>query len=224
MQTTVNVWLSNPAELVTLDTRDPVALANRCSLMQSAYDYSSCGWLKLGTAEVKFSMTFDEATATRAAIETLEKKIQEINAEAYEKTQTLRQGINNLLAISYTPDAKESVQEAKEPVYTWQDVIQSEGWTCIKTGCAMVIDGKAYWGDLFSNLHGERLFNDCAEVPQTSDYAWDSAVCTSVNPDSESLTTSYAGFPRLTVFAVADCKDSQDLSDYLTAMPGSTAA
>lgn len=219
LQTTVNVWLTNPAELVTLDLSNSDAIIRSCYIEGTQYDYSSNGWLKLGSASLDLTLSFDQEAATQAAVKVMQDKINEIHAKAYKETQVLQEGINKLLAIGYD---KQTVAAAT-PFDDWQDVIHTEGWKCIKTGCGLTITSNAgdrsYWGDLFQDLSTSRyLFNLAENSFEASTYIPDAeGVMDLITADGEAMDfePNYRNFPRLFVFHFQDAKCNTSLENYL---------
>lgn len=214
----VHLWLANPADLVTFDATSPKEAVKRSHLIPNDWDYSSSGWLKLGTATVDVSLNFDQEATHAAAIATMQAKISEIHAKAHRDAQILQEGINKLLAIEHTVDAPTAVVE---PLHHWIDIINDHGWTCIKTGCALEVtsdtSSHAYWGDLFVNPDGTRhLFNMADAVPSRASHTIDlSDPVVYVTCNEDGFQTPYLGHPRLVVFDKELCSFSDALTSYL---------
>lgn len=95
---TVNVWLSSgtyakPSELQKLDGTELVDLLH----FQNA-DMSSCGWTRVGTAEVIITLD-DCKTVTANQVAILQSQLKEMRAEHQQAQNRLTKQIQELLAI-----------------------------------------------------------------------------------------------------------------------------
>ena len=95
---TLNVWLSSgtytkPSELQKLDDERLVDLL----YFQNA-DMSSCGWVRVGTAEVIITMD-DCKTVTANQVVILQSQLKEMRAEHQQAQNRLTKKIQKLLAI-----------------------------------------------------------------------------------------------------------------------------
>lgn len=95
---TLDVWLSSsayskPSELQKLDGEELVDLL----FFQNA-DMSSCGWTRVGTAEVIITLD-DCKTCTANQVAILQSQLKEMRAEHQQAQNRLTKRINELLAI-----------------------------------------------------------------------------------------------------------------------------
>ena len=95
---TLNVWLSSgmyakPSELQKLDDKELADLL----YFQNA-DMSSCGWTRVGTAEVSFRLD-DCKTVTANQVAILQSQLKEMRAEHQQAQNRLTKQIQELLAI-----------------------------------------------------------------------------------------------------------------------------
>ena len=100
---TVNVWLpytyTKPSDLQKLDDKELVDLL----FFQNA-DMSSCGWTRVGTAEV--SITMDDCnTVTANQVAILQSQLKEMRAEHQQAQNRLTKQIQELLAIDNEAEA-----------------------------------------------------------------------------------------------------------------------
>lgn len=95
---TVNVWLSSgmytkPSELQKLDDKELFDL-----LFFQNSDMSSCGWTRVGTAEISITLN-DCKTVTANQVAILQSQLKEMRAEHQQAQNRLTKRINELLAI-----------------------------------------------------------------------------------------------------------------------------
>ena len=95
---TVTVWLSSgtytkPSELQKLDGTE---LVDRLYFQNA--DMSSCGWARVGTAEVIITLD-DCKTCTANQVATLQSQLKEMRAEHQQAQNRLMKQIHELLAI-----------------------------------------------------------------------------------------------------------------------------
>lgn len=95
---TVNVWLSSgmytkPSELQKLDDKELFDL-----LFFQNSDMSSCGWTRVGTAEISITLN-DCKTVTANQVAILQSQLKEMRAEHQQAQNRLTKRINSLLAI-----------------------------------------------------------------------------------------------------------------------------
>jgi hypothetical protein len=143
------------------------------------------------------------------------------------KINALQATISKLQTLTWNGQSAQE-QEAvvsETPTRHWQDVIQAEGWQCVKTGCQLMVldDGvncDSYWGDLFydADMH-ECLFNCANENPALSRYAGEDEYCIRAETADHYFTTSYRGFDRLFLFEEGATVLSEALSTYIKGRP-----
>ncbi len=66
----------------------------------SEYDMSDCGWMKVGTAEFKITLTCDDAEIVKSQVDVLRNEIKKTREHSARKVNELECQIQNLLAIT----------------------------------------------------------------------------------------------------------------------------
>lgn len=97
-----SVWLTEPAQLVTLDRSDAVSVLNRAYFLEVNADYTHLQWVKIGYADVTFDLTADEEELAAAAVESIRAKITELEEKHEKEVGTLQEAVRKLQAIGYS--------------------------------------------------------------------------------------------------------------------------
>lgn len=151
------VWLANPAELLTIDFSNGSSVRKAVHILDPEVDCTSCGWLKLGEVDLTFHFTFDHAQAAEQAVKQLRAKIAETQAKAHRECMVMQEGINKLLAISYSAPAPAPEHDSEDR--SWRDTADT-----IITGCGLLFCETQYWGDLWQDTEtGNFVFNGIAD-------------------------------------------------------------
>lgn len=97
-----SVWLTEPAQLVTLNRSDAVAVLDKAYFLSPEADYTDYKWVKLGMAVVTFDLTADEEELAAATVKSLRAKIVELEEKHEKEVGTLHEAVRKLQAIGYT--------------------------------------------------------------------------------------------------------------------------
>jgi hypothetical protein len=99
---TLKAWLPEYSHLSPEELHSSAAVEH---LIFSRVDMKSSGWTHVGdaTITVDIILTHDQLVASK--VETLKAQQAKVHAEAQERVNQLEGMIQNLLAISYTPEA-----------------------------------------------------------------------------------------------------------------------
>lgn len=224
-----DVWLTNPAALLQIDLADPDSINRLTSLTEVGMGMENHGWRKLGTADIQYHITQTVEHLAQAAVEATRQAIQKLDADTEVKRNALLETISKLQTLTWNGESTDPGPHfAAEPVVDWLDVVQQSKWKCVKTGCAFEV-GSAfevgivrtspeaiYWGDLFySDGTEEYLFNCANDTPVNSPDLADHEYLLQADVESDTFTSSYAGFPRLFLVGRADAVRSEALATFM---------
>lgn len=102
IQATFDVWLSDPASLALLDGNMQARRLNELTYLFSPdLNMASCGYHKIGTAQVEYDIEIESETAVAAAAKNIIEKIDQIEKKAEREVAVLREGLRRLQAITY---------------------------------------------------------------------------------------------------------------------------
>lgn len=101
----VSVWITDPANLVTLNPSNLDDFRNRTTMMRADFDPKWDEWLKLGTATITYSVDLESEEARTKALKQIEEAITRTNEETRKRLEALNAARQNLLAISYDVQA-----------------------------------------------------------------------------------------------------------------------
>lgn len=99
---TVKAWLPEYSSLTPDELQKPEAIDH---FIYSHLDMRSTGWTYVGEATISVDVVLKPDELIVSKIETLREKQKKIRAEAEEQSRQIEGMIQNLLAISYTPEA-----------------------------------------------------------------------------------------------------------------------
>lgn len=100
----LTVWVTNPADVVTMDPDQPLEFFKKLHLdTQSKEDlsYMAESWLYVGTAQVKVILTEAPEAIRQGAIERLEAKLKELDAEHERRRTAFQAAVNKLQALGW---------------------------------------------------------------------------------------------------------------------------
>ena len=97
-----NFWLTEAARAVTLDFENPERFANQVSMMETNVDYSTIGWVKLGSCTTTFTMEISYDELCGKAVASMQDKLAKMEKEHQQKVEVIKEGIAKLAAIGYT--------------------------------------------------------------------------------------------------------------------------
>jgi hypothetical protein len=221
------LWLSNPDAMLHIDLNDPVSIENYAQICGLGLDMTSCGWRRLGAATITYHITSTPEQLATAAVDAAQQALQKLEADHQVKINALQATISKLQTLTWNGQSVQGQEEvvSETPTRHWQDVVQEESWQCVKTGCQLMVmdDGvnlDSYWGDLFYDAPTqEYLFNCANDDPSLSRYTGEDQYYISADTSEPNFTTSYAGFPRLFLFAAQEAGLSEALSTYIEGTP-----
>jgi len=230
------LWISNPAALLNIDFADASSIENNTMMTDVGLEMSAMGWRRVGAATIEYHITHSQEALAQAAVGAAQQAMQKLQADTEVKLNALRETVSKLQSLSWNGQTVQEMQDAsvvsevvyskdKQPAEDWLDIIQAEQWKCVKTGCQlMVLDNginrDSYWGDLFYDSDTqEYLFNCANDDPALSRYAGEDQYYISADTSEPNFTTSYAGFPRLFLFAADDADLSEALTTYIEGTP-----
>ena len=99
---TVKAWLPEYSSLTPDQLQTPEAIRE---FIYSNLDMRSSGWTYVGEATISVDVVLRPDELIASKIETLREKQKKIRAEAEEHSRQIEGLIQNLLAITYTPEA-----------------------------------------------------------------------------------------------------------------------
>lgn len=99
---TVKAWLPEYSSLTPDQLQKPEAVDQ---FIYSAHDMRSAGWTYVGEATITVDVVLSSNELINSKIETLREQQKKARAEAEAQVNRLEGMIQNLLAISYTPEA-----------------------------------------------------------------------------------------------------------------------
>jgi predicted transcriptional regulator len=102
---TVSIWLTDPANLVTLDPSNSDDFRQRTTMMRADFGADWDDWLKLGTATITYSVDLESEEARTKALQQIEETIRKTHEETRKRLEALNAARQNLLAITYNPQA-----------------------------------------------------------------------------------------------------------------------
>lgn len=99
---TLKAWLPEHSCLSPEDLHTEKAID---SMVFSLCDMRNSGWTYVGQATIAVDLILTPEQLIASKIETLKAQQTKVRAEAYERVNQLESMIQNLLAITYTPEA-----------------------------------------------------------------------------------------------------------------------
>jgi len=99
---TLKAWLPDHCNLSPEQVGTPAALE---SLVFTRHDMRGSGWTYVGEATITVDLVLTTEQLVASKIETLKVQQDRVRAEAQERVNHLEGMIQNLLAITYTPEA-----------------------------------------------------------------------------------------------------------------------
>jgi len=99
---TLKAWLPDHCNLSPEQVGTPAALE---SLVFTRHDMRGSGWTYVGEATITVDLVLTTEQLVASKIETLKVQQDRVRAEAQERVNHLEGMIQNLMAISYTPEA-----------------------------------------------------------------------------------------------------------------------
>ena len=90
-------WITSPDHATEKSLSDIFSM----TFAESSIDMATCGWLKVGTAEITLTSTMNQKDLVLSMVETQEAKIKKIQADAENEINNLRRKIMELQAIAY---------------------------------------------------------------------------------------------------------------------------
>lgn len=104
LKATRTIWLSNPVTALSLNLENGQAFAEQVILSDpTAVDMTTYGWLSLGTAEVVMTIDKLPDQIAREAVQALQTKLVEKDAEHQKLRNTFLDAIGKFQALTYTP-------------------------------------------------------------------------------------------------------------------------
>lgn len=94
---TGTAWITSPDHATEKSLTDIFGM----TFAESSIDMTTCGWLRVGTAEITITSTMDRKDLLLSMIETQEAKIRSIQADAENEINNLRRKIMDLQAITF---------------------------------------------------------------------------------------------------------------------------
>ncbi len=107
----VNVWLSNPQNVLKLSLNNPNALIDQVILASESVDMSHHGWALLGKARVEFDINPSPQNIQLEAIKALGVGLKKLNEEYGAKRNIFLEAIDKLQAIEYCPEGRSEGDE-----------------------------------------------------------------------------------------------------------------
>lgn len=236
------LWISDPADLLHIDFTDPHSIEKNTTLTDPALDMSTIGWRRVGAVTLEYVIDKTPEQMAQAAVEATQQAIQKLQADTEVKLNALRETESKLQSLSWNGQSAADVTVVSDAVYSndkqpaevfiplaedWLDIIQSEEWKCVKTGCQLILQGHrtevdSYWGDLFyRKFDGTYLFNCANASPAKSRHAGEPhSMHIEADVDAEGFTTSYRGFARLLTFSAQAARRSVALQDHMAKWEG----
>lgn len=96
-----SVWIGNPALVTLLNPEDPADFHLRTTIFREDFDASTIDYLKLGTADINYTVDLTDPEIKKAALAAIDEKIRSEMAESERRLQALRAAAESLLAIEY---------------------------------------------------------------------------------------------------------------------------
>jgi hypothetical protein len=100
----VTVWITNPAEVVTMDPDQPKEFFSKLHLStetKEGLDYMKDSWLYIGVASCAVTLTESPDAIRLGAMERLQKKLQDLDAQHQKTRMAFEAALNKLSAIGW---------------------------------------------------------------------------------------------------------------------------
>lgn len=98
---TLTAWLSNPAQLLTLNPEEPLSFLNDLQLTMPSLSMEDVGWVRVGTVAMDCTVDRSHKELMQAGADAIRSAIRQHDAEAEAKRTQLNEALQKFLAIGW---------------------------------------------------------------------------------------------------------------------------